>query len=208
MKVGIQSNGESPDSIKKMALKAFLSKYQNNVLDVADIGAGKGELYQFVGPYARTYMMVDDFNPAILDTKVQFMKCDLNSDWALPGTFDFVFSLEVVEHLENPRHFFRQFSRALKPGGLGFVSTPNNINLISRIIFLLTGEHRYFQDLSYPAHITCLVKKDLQRLVKENGLEEIGFYYNHEDVIPFIGKKINLPFACLSNSIGILFTKN
>lgn len=208
MELGIQVAGLSPDSIKKMTLKAFSSLHLPPNIEVADIGSGRGELEKVILPSVERITAVDNAPPLISSEKISFVKANLNDSWNLrDASFDFVFSLEVIEHIENPRHFMREVYRILKPGGYGFITTPNSLNFFSKLNFFLKGEHRYFQDSCYPAHITCLVKKDLERLVMENGLQRIGIYYNHEDVVPLLGVRLKLPVKGLSNSIGILFKK-
>ncbi len=208
MKIGIQTQGQSSDSIKKMALKAFLQVEFTRSIQIADIGAGRGDIVPFILPYSKSLTLVDDFDPKLDNDAIKFVKTDLNKKWDLEDNFfDFVFSLEVIEHLENPRHFFKEINRILKPDGYGFVSTPNSSNLFSRLLFLMQGENRYFQDNSYPAHISCLQTKDFSRILMENHLELISFFYNGEDSIPFIGIGYHLPFAATSNSFGVLFHK-
>jgi SAM-dependent methyltransferase len=44
-----------------------------------------------------------------------------------------------VEHLQDQFHFVRECRRVLKPGGRLVLSTPNILNLASRLKYLLTG---------------------------------------------------------------------
>ncbi|MBN8836633.1 MAG: class I SAM-dependent methyltransferase [Sphingobacteriia bacterium] len=207
--IGIQKEGQSPDSIKRMALAAFKELNLPGNLYVADIGAGKGELLHYIEEYCKEITLVDDFDPQINSEKVNFIRANLNEDWNIkPGIFDFVFSLEVIEHIENPRYFIRQIKHILKPGGYAYISTPNNLNIFSRINFLLKGEHRYFQDSCYPAHISCITKVDMKRIVSENDLTMVGYYYNYEDVVPLLGIKLKLPLKIFSNSAGFLIYKS
>lgn len=77
-----------------------------------------------------------------------FKKADLNR--VLPyddGTFDYVACLEGLEHIENYHHTVREFHRVLKPGGTLVVSTPNPLNIKSRLRFLLTGTFYGFPHL-------------------------------------------------------------
>lgn len=208
MAVGIQVDGQSPDSIKKMALAAFSRLRLPVDILAADIGSGRGDLEQVILPFVGRMTAVDNFPPIIKSDKVDFVNANLNDKWNLEDQkFDFVFSLEVIEHVENPRHFMREVYRILKPGGYGFISTPNNLNVFSRLNFILKGEHRYFQDSCYPAHITCLVKKDIERLLTENNMHIIGFFYNYEDVLPLLGVNVKFKLNSLSNSLGVLFRK-
>jgi len=55
------------------------------------------------------------------------------------GSFDAVNIVEVIEHIENQPQLIREISRVLKPGGTFLVSTPNVLNLMSRMRFLFTG---------------------------------------------------------------------
>jgi SAM-dependent methyltransferase len=57
-------------------------------------------------------------------------------------SFDLVVNLEVIEHLENIAHALREIARVLKAGGLAIISTPNRLNLASRVHYLLTGYYK------------------------------------------------------------------
>jgi ubiquinone/menaquinone biosynthesis C-methylase UbiE len=57
------------------------------------------------------------------------------------GSFDYVVSIEGIEHTENAFRFLRECSRVLKPGGQIFLTTPNVSSLQNRLLFLLTGSH-------------------------------------------------------------------
>ena len=55
------------------------------------------------------------------------------------GSFDAVNIVEVGEHIENQPQLIREINRVLKPGGTFLVTTPNVLNLTSRMRFLFTG---------------------------------------------------------------------
>lgn len=65
------------------------------------------------------------------------------------GSFDAVNIVEVIEHIENQPQLIREINRVLKPGGAFLVSTPNVLNLMSRIRFLFTG---FLHGRSRPVH--------------------------------------------------------
>lgn len=58
------------------------------------------------------------------------------------ASFDLVLMLEVIEHLPDIPHSLREIARVLKPGGVAIVTTPNRLNVISRIHYLLTGYYK------------------------------------------------------------------
>lgn len=79
----------------------------------------------------------------------QFRRADLNQ--RLPyddGCFDYVACLEGLEHVENLHHALREFCRILKPGGKLIVSTPNPLNVKSRMRFFLWGTFYGFPHLT------------------------------------------------------------
>jgi len=55
------------------------------------------------------------------------------------ASFDAVDLVEVIEHIENQPQLVREINRVLKPGGVLLVSTPNVLNVMSRMRFLFTG---------------------------------------------------------------------
>jgi SAM-dependent methyltransferase len=68
---------------------------------------------------------------------------DLNGD--LPfrdAQFDLALMLEVIEHLADIPHALGEIARVLKPGGVAILSTPNRLNVTSRIHHLLTGFYK------------------------------------------------------------------
>lgn len=79
---------------------------------------------------------------------------DLNE--SLPfgnATFDAVNLIEVIEHIEHQAQLIREIARVLKPGGIVLISTPNILNVFSRVRFLFTG---FLRGRVRPAHYTAM----------------------------------------------------
>jgi ubiquinone/menaquinone biosynthesis C-methylase UbiE len=115
-----------------------------------DIGAGRGELVSLFREAFKTESWVSDYTQDLM--KVPGQKVDvvnLNQQ-GLPyedGFFDVVTATEVIEHLEHYRETLREIYRVLKPGGIAILSTPNILNLNSRLRFLWFGYWNLFGPL-------------------------------------------------------------
>lgn len=73
---------------------------------------------------------------------------DLNSPLPYPdASFDVVYSVQVIEHLERHSTFLAEAARVLTPGGHLVLITPNLNRLGSRMRFAMTGCHHTKRDL-------------------------------------------------------------
>ena len=93
------------------------------------------------------------------------------------GSFDGVVAIEGIEHLEDPYHLAREFSRILRPNGILILSTPNILNLRSRAKFLALGTFYWFDEAGYRPgfHVNAIPLYELRHLLAEAGFatEEI-----------------------------------
>jgi ubiquinone/menaquinone biosynthesis C-methylase UbiE len=94
------------------------------------------------------------------------------------NTFDYVVSIEGIEHTENAFRFLRECTRVLKPSGKMFLTTPNVSCLQNRLLFLLTGSHDnppgpIRSDLPnlFMSHINLIPFQRLEAFFRFSGLE-------------------------------------
>jgi SAM-dependent methyltransferase len=116
---------------------------------VVDVGAGEGYFSKMMGDRVASELgRTPDSVLSACDLFPEFfrytgVRCDpINPDGTLPysdDTFDVVCSLEVVEHIKDQFAFARELYRIAKPGGVAIVSTPNVLNLNSRVRYLHSG---------------------------------------------------------------------
>jgi SAM-dependent methyltransferase len=107
---------------------------------------------------------------------------DLNGDFAkeLGGSsgrrFSLITAIEIIEHLDSPRHFLRECRELLEDSGTLLLTTPNIAEWMGRLKFLLTGTLRYFDDgqYRYNHHVSPLPEVQLRNLVTEVGLEIVA----------------------------------
>lgn len=73
---------------------------------------------------------------------IHYENIDMNSTFPfLDCSFDYVVSIEGIEHIESQFSFLKECYRVLKNGGKLFLTTPNVSSLKKRLIFFLTGVH-------------------------------------------------------------------
>ena len=73
---------------------------------------------------------------------VSYVNANMGEKLPFPdNSFDYVVSIEGIEHTENSFRFLRECARVLKSGGLMFLTTPNVSSLQNRLLFFLTGSH-------------------------------------------------------------------
>jgi len=131
-----------------------------------DIGAGHGELISLLRERGLVqHSSACDYTQNLMQLKdVAVSVANLNEQSLPFGTadFDLVTCTEVIEHLEHYRETLREMYRVLRPGGRLVISTPNILNLKSRIRFLVFG----FYNLFGPLHL------------KESALHSTGGHIN------------------------------
>src|SRR5215470_15280717 len=66
-------------------------------------------------------------------------------------SFDGVNLVEVIEHVEHQAQLIREMARVVKTNGVIVVSTPNVLNVFSRLRFLFTG---FIKGRARPLHYT------------------------------------------------------
>ncbi|QNP41733.1 class I SAM-dependent methyltransferase [Lysobacter solisilvae (ex Woo and Kim 2020)] len=143
---------------------------------VLELGAGAGALSQRLADRGYRVCASDLFDANFTPReRIPFVALDLNQPFAvqLSSRFDAVVALELIEHLENPRHFFRQCRQLLHPGGHLVVSTPNLANPVSQAMFLREGVFQWFRDTDYQeqGHIMPLAPAVLRRCWAEAGFD-------------------------------------
>lgn len=180
------SGGGSNDIIHDALLRRLVDLQAKG--EVLDFGAGRGDLTTKLAAAGRFSSVagVDIMlrSPA-LPGDVRWHAQDLNEPLRLADrSADVIVAAEVIEHLENARALAREWFRLLRPGGLLVLSTPNNESARSLLHLVLRGHYVAFADSCYPAHITALLRKDMQRILVEAGFSQPLFAYTNHGGVP------------------------
>jgi 2-polyprenyl-3-methyl-5-hydroxy-6-metoxy-1,4-benzoquinol methylase len=120
----------------KRKIKEIYGK--NPPQNILDAGCGFGQYSYFMAkrfPFSKQ-LAVDVKTDYLEDCKYFFSKCKIsNTEFAYADLtsidfteqFDFILSVDVMEHIEDDIGVFKRFYKALKPGGRVMINTPSNL---------------------------------------------------------------------------------
>ncbi|MBF0620103.1 MAG: class I SAM-dependent methyltransferase [Candidatus Omnitrophica bacterium] len=114
---------------------------------VIDLGCGDGDYSVAVKNMGFDVIATDLDVPRFKRKEIEFRVCDVTKPMPFnAGEFNYAILAEVIEHLRNPFDVIREISRILAPGGKLIISTPNILNLKSRLRFVFEGTWEYFRE--------------------------------------------------------------
>jgi SAM-dependent methyltransferase len=95
-------------------------------------------------------------------------------------SFDYITSLDGLEHIDSPPQAFREYKRLLKPGGHLIISVPNIMNIEERMKWLLFGYTSHFKPLSEQfkakIHYDCAGKDEISVHANPIGYNELRYF--------------------------------
>jgi 2-polyprenyl-3-methyl-5-hydroxy-6-metoxy-1,4-benzoquinol methylase len=175
-----RGDGYSPDFIRDAVWNLVKDSVHGSVLDA---GSGSGgwirQLQQSSQIKSITSVdIVDDGASQISGVKFHIADLSMKSLPCEDESLDWIFAIEVIEHLANPRNFIRESARCLKPGGKLVISTPYNESLKAKLSFVLRGYFPAFCDHIYHlgGHITPIFEIDLRRMSTEAQFNSIELH--------------------------------
>jgi SAM-dependent methyltransferase len=127
---------------------------------------------------------------------VPLLNCNL--DQGLPfadESLDVILASEVIEHLSKDKLFLAEALRALAPGGVLLLTTPNLWD-IRRPLAKLTGQT--WSGYRDPTHINLMTPRRLAGLLKEAGFSQVrwktGIKPAYQRSIRKLGLRLALPY--------------
>tara|TARA_R110000868_G_scaffold132380_2_gene343144 strand:+ start:75534 stop:76217 length:684 start_codon:yes stop_codon:yes gene_type:complete len=197
----LASQGDS-DQFIYLSLLDVMKATLPSCSSIIDIGMGQGK---FLALLKSHYPGIDlhgadaaDYGALASSDITRHIK-DFNQEIDLGLSFDMVTSIEVIEHLRDPRHFIEQLSKLTKENGTIVITTPNNESFNSLISFIMRGYFSAFSPRDYPAHITPITEYQLRQIVSEHSdLEIMSVHYFKNARIPGTKFKWRTLFPFLS----------
>ena len=172
---------------------------------ILDLGAGAGIVSQLnLLGIARKVCGVDPDERVTRNPYLNEGRIGLGEDIPYPsGTFDIVFSANVLEHLSDPHAVFQEVNRVLKPHGRFLFKTPNRWHYMPLIAQLTpTRFHKYFNRLrgraavdTFPTRYRVNSAGAIRRLAPTCGYEVVSLQFVE-------GRPEYLRFSALTYLIG------
>lgn len=176
------------NSFQKAQTARFLQLLGQSYAKVLEIGCGKG-YWSYVGVKHNRFKtcfgcdIFNDWQDSELKQYCQKVEYKAIKNKRLPylsNQFDLVFSMDVVEHIQDDLIFIKEHLRVCKPGGEIIIGTPNYWR-ITNILLMLFGRLKYPRNMGPDSYGDCIhlreyTKKDLVNLVIKAGGQKIKIY--------------------------------
>lgn len=191
------------DAIYSSVERVVKQRLKQDAPRCLDIGAGSGDLLALLRQtWPAMQAEACDYHIERFALKdVSIVQLDLNTH-PLPypdAGFDLVTCSEVLEYVENYRAVLREIRRVLKPGGLMVVTTPNVLNMKSRLRYLVCG----FTNLFGPLPV-----KNQDRFQTSGHVTPIPYFYLAHAMLDCDFRDLQLDTDRLqgsSRALGLLF---
>lgn len=148
----------SHDSLQRTVLLQILELDLRDKI-VADVGCGPGGFTDHVAGLAKQIWAIEPFTEyqrVLRDKGFETFSYAADVPAEMLGTADVAVSLQVIEHVRDPRRFLEQIRHLLKPGGIVVVTTPNRKDILMDLLpdsypaFFYRVVHRwYFDEMSF-----------------------------------------------------------
>ena len=165
------------DQIDKYKFRNILSKIEKSEISILDIGGGDGhklDLCKSIDSRVSSTTIIDINNKvqSLAQSKGHYFILSSVEDYNFARKYDLVLAYNLIEHLNNPKHFLSKISGLLDDDGLLVIQTPN-IDCVDAICF----GRQYWAGLHCPRHWILFNETSLRNLISSVGLNTYFLTY-------------------------------
>jgi 2-polyprenyl-3-methyl-5-hydroxy-6-metoxy-1,4-benzoquinol methylase len=145
---------------------------------VLDIGFGKGNLLRYLRERdSKLGLTGIDINPSISNDGIEFLRGDFLT-WNFEARFDAIVSLQVIQHVTNPRMFAKRIVELIAQHGLVISNTINEQSMLYDVARWARrlGAGRAYERLYSRHHVNHFNRSSLSRLMEVSGLKTIAHF--------------------------------
>lgn len=166
------------------AVQKILSEYEreNRGRRLFDLGCGNGSVTKIIAERGYAAIGVDPSEEGIRQARANYPELHVDYGSAYDelaekyGCFDVLVSLEVVEHVYNPRKYAATAYSLLNEGGIAIISTPYHGYWKNLALAASGSLDKHFTALWDHGHIKFWSIPTLSTLLKEAGFKHIQFH--------------------------------
>jgi len=123
--------------------------------NILDVGCGVGSLLDMLKNVSHSQIGIEPCNPYLESLSKRGYEVYSNLFEAINnnnGNIDYAFSIQVIEHVDNPKEFLKEIKRLIRPGGKLLISTPNRDDILMNLLkdefspFFYRTQHRWYFD--------------------------------------------------------------
>tara|TARA_B100000787_G_scaffold134847_1_gene103645 strand:+ start:54 stop:686 length:633 start_codon:yes stop_codon:yes gene_type:complete len=166
-------------------INKILSTIKTKKLTHIDIGCGNGFITKKISPLFKESVGIDLSAKGIAYAKknsnlsnTKFLNKDIGSLINVRKKFDFVTSIEVLEHQYDPFKFMRDIEKVTKKGGYVLITTPYHGYIKNLVISLFGLMDKHYTALWTHGHIKFFSIKTLKKLISNYKFRIIKIKYS------------------------------
>ena len=163
--------------LDKKLFKKILKQIKSDSINVLDIGGGTGWLCDLVKNLDERIVVtqivdIDNDAKKIAEEKGHRYYKGRIEEFTSTEKFDFVFLLNLLEHVAKPLDVLKKIEQTLNPGGIVLIKTPNILSLDARLF-----RKKYWGGLHCPRHWIIFSENSFRNMLTATDLKITDLNY-------------------------------